>query len=119
MSANMSASPSVHLQPFKSLLSWKKPPYRLPAHHTAEKPPHEYAVWDNETWVESDVLYLVLSDLRQVLGLFLSVSYLDQQSDGATLVHLQDLSILGPHQDVAMAQRYGTYGGVVLQEQSC
>lgn len=48
-----------------------------------------------------------------------SVSYLDQQSDGATLVHFQDLTILGPHQDVAMAQRYGTNGGVVLQEQPC
>lgn len=51
--------------------------------------------------------------------LYYQITYLDQQSDGATLVHLQDLSVLGPHQDVAMAQRYGTYGGVVLQEQPC
>lgn len=55
----------------------------------------------------------------QRLGLFLSLSYLDQQSDGATLVHLQDLAVLGPHQDVAVAQRYGTYGGVVFQQQTC
>lgn len=48
-----------------------------------------------------------------------SVSHLDQKSDGPTLVHFQDLTILGPHQDVSVAQRYGTYRGVILQEQPC
>lgn len=46
-------------------------------------------------------------------------SYLDQQSDGTTFIHLQDLSVLSSHQDVAVAQRYGTYGGVVFQQQPC
>lgn len=69
--------------------------------------------------MESDVLYFIRVVTGFLVVLFLSVSYLDQQSDGATLVHLQDLSILGPHKDVAMAQRYGTYRGVVLQEQPC
>lgn len=45
--------------------------------------------------------------------------YLNQQSDGAALVHFQDFTVLGPYQDVAVAKRYGTYGGVVLQEQPC
>lgn len=45
--------------------------------------------------------------------------YLNQQSNGATLVHFQDFTVLGPHQDVAVAKRYGTYGGVVLQKQPC
>ena len=45
--------------------------------------------------------------------------HLDQQSDGAALVHLQDFSVLGAHEDVPVAQRYGTYGRVVFQEQPC
>lgn len=56
--------------------------------------------------------------ILQIIVIF-TVSYLDQQSDGTTLVHLQDLTVLGPHQDVAVAQRYGTYGWVVFQQQPC
>lgn len=48
-----------------------------------------------------------------------SWSYLDQQRDGATLVHFQDLAVLRPHQNMAVTQWYGTYGGVVLQEKPC
>lgn len=45
--------------------------------------------------------------------------YLNQQSNRATLIHFQDFTVLGPDQDVAVAKRYGTYGGVVLQKQPC
>lgn len=45
--------------------------------------------------------------------------YLNQQRNGATLVHFQDFTVLGSYQDVAVAKRYGTYGGVVLQKQPC
>lgn len=47
------------------------------------------------------------------------VTYLNQQSDRATLIHFQNFTVLGPDQDVAVAKRYGTYGGVVLQQQPC
>lgn len=50
---------------------------------------------------------------------FFLFSHLDKESDGTTLVHFQDLAILGPNQDVAVAERYGTYGGVVLQQKPC
>lgn len=52
-------------------------------------------------------------------GRRINCSYLHEQSDGATLVHFQDFTVLGPHQDVAVAKRYGTYRGVVLQKQPC
>lgn len=45
--------------------------------------------------------------------------YLNQQSDRAALIHFQDFTVLGPDQDVAVAERYGAYGGVVLQKQPC
>lgn len=46
-------------------------------------------------------------------------SHLDQDTHGAALVDLQDLSVLGPQEDVTVSQRDGSDGRVVLQKQAC
>lgn len=48
-----------------------------------------------------------------------ALPHLDQQRDRAGFVHFQDFTILRPHEYVAMAEGYGTYGGIVLQKQTC
>lgn len=46
-------------------------------------------------------------------------THLHQQRHESALVDLQNLSVLGAQQDVAVTQRDGSDGRVVLQQETC
>lgn len=56
---------------------------------------------------------------RRARDRLVKLTYLHQQRHGAALIDLQDLSVLGSQQDVTVAQRDGSDGRVVLQQQPC
>lgn len=86
MSTVMSATYLVSHQPFKSLLTWEMftPTMAVTLQTTSSsycrksKLTHVYHMWDNDTQAVSDLLYIITVDAWQFLGLFVSLSYLDQ-----------------------------------------